>query len=170
MNKQKKGQQEMVGFVLIVVIVVIAMMVFLTINITKEKNTTQDSTKTRATLDSILGITSNCAINFEPQYDTIEELFKSSHKNKNCKNLGISATEALTKELENTMKAMIALDEATTPAITITLQKEENNNKITLLEKKEGTCPQGARITGARRHIISSGENLIITLNLCEVN
>ena len=82
---KNNGQQEMVGFVLIVAIVMVGLMVFLVISL-KNSDTEINSVEVDHLLNAILKHTTTCAIDFEPNYDDLEDLFKSCHKGDLCKN------------------------------------------------------------------------------------
>ena len=69
---KKRAQQEIVGFVLIVVIVMIGLMVFLVISIRTENEVT-NSAEVDNILSSIMRHTTNCAISYEPDYGTFED-------------------------------------------------------------------------------------------------
>ena len=98
----KSGQQEIVGFVLIVVLVVIALMVFLVISVRKAPDEKQ-SVEVENMLEVILDYTTECAVVFEPEYDTIEDLIKSCYKNNMCTNLDEMACNYLNETLVDLM-------------------------------------------------------------------
>jgi hypothetical protein len=84
----KKGQEEMVGFVLIVVLVMVAAMIFLVISVRKGGDDMKESLQVENMLNTVLKYTTDCAIVFEPQYDSIEDLIKSCQEGEGCANLG----------------------------------------------------------------------------------
>ena len=94
----KKAQQEMVGFVLIVVLVVVGIMVFLVVSL-RNPGEEQNSVETSAVLESLMKSTSDCAIVFEPQYSNFEELFMNCYDDKRCENLNEMACDYLNKTL-----------------------------------------------------------------------
>lgn len=94
MNK-KKGQQEIVGFVLIVVLVMVGMMIFLIISVRDSVGDESDSGAISNMLDAILRTTSECAIVYEPDYDSYADLLKSCYQGKSCSNLDVSACDYL---------------------------------------------------------------------------
>ena len=75
---KKKGQQELVGFVLIVALVVVGLMVFLVISL-RDKGESDDSLGVGNMLDAVMKHTTECAIVSEPNYDNFEDLFRSCH-------------------------------------------------------------------------------------------
>jgi len=77
---RKVGQQEIVGFVLIVVLVVVGLMVFLIISL-RDSPVDDDSVVVVNILDAVMKHTTECAVVYEPDYDNFEDLFKSCY---NC--------------------------------------------------------------------------------------
>ena len=96
----RKAQQEMVGFVLIVVLVIIGMMVFLIISL-RDSGEVTDSLEVDNMIGAVMRHTTECAIVFEPQYDTFEDLFKSCYDNDKCDNLGVDACDYLNESLRD---------------------------------------------------------------------
>ncbi|MGC9310048.1 MAG: hypothetical protein ACP5D2_05130, partial [Candidatus Nanoarchaeia archaeon] len=94
----KEAQQEMVGFILIVVLVVIALMVFLILSIGQEEQA-ESSLQINNMLDAMLDYTTDCAIVFEPQYDSLDELIKSCYSNERCSNLDMMACDYMNTTL-----------------------------------------------------------------------
>ena len=111
MKLRKLGQQEMVGFVLIVVLVVVALMVFLVISVRKGPDEKQ-SVEVGNMLEVVLDYTTGCAIVFEPDYDTIEDLVKSCYNNKRCDNVGEMACDYLDETLVNIMEDLMKTESA----------------------------------------------------------
>jgi len=78
----KKGQEEMVGFVLIVVIVAVIFLVFLGIALRQAGNTpARESVDITQFLESTMRYTTGCAINYVPAYATIGDLIKKCYEN-----------------------------------------------------------------------------------------
>ena len=72
---RKKGQEEMVGFMLIVVLVVVAFLVF--IGISLRQNTTSLETESRDVyqfLESAMELTTNCSIDSESNFFKVSDL------------------------------------------------------------------------------------------------
>ncbi len=104
-----KGQQEIVGFVLIVVMVMIAMMVFLIISV-RDSGEGVSSAGVSNMLDVLLKTTSECAIVYEPDYDDLEDLAKSCFKGDSCVNLDRSACDYLNESLQDIVSSMVRSD------------------------------------------------------------
>lgn len=84
MNNKKKAQQEILGFVLIVLIVTIIGFVFLMF-IFKPDNSEKNSLEISNLLESTMYSTTSCAINYVPQYRDMQELIKECDQNENQK-------------------------------------------------------------------------------------
>jgi hypothetical protein len=153
----KKAQQEIVGFVLIVVLVVIGLMVFLTISLRDSKET-EDDFRVINLLDALMKHTTECAIVYEPDYDNFEELFKSCHKGDNCNNLGIPACEYLNDSLKEVLDAMIA-SEATINAYDIEIFVKDEPG---LIKISQGN--QTGSLSGAQKITMSGSDPLTIRM------
>jgi hypothetical protein len=160
----KKGQQKMVGFVLIVVLVVVVLMVFLVLSV---KNTPEksDSLEVENLMSSIMRMTTECAIIFEPDYDDYEDLFKSCYNNKECKNLGIDSCEYLNSSLKDLMDNLMERENVINYYEMDFLIREEDGLED-ILKIDGGNCTGGI-ILGSQKSLISGNDNLIIRLKLC---
>jgi len=104
---KNKAQQEMVGFVLIVVLVIVGLMVFLMISL-RTNDEVGDDLRVANFLDVLLRHTTECAVGYESNYYNFQELLKSCYKDERCVNLGdISTCDYLNESLANVTKAMI---------------------------------------------------------------
>ncbi len=101
---RRKAQEEIVGFVLIVVIVAIIFLVFLGIAIRQPGTTTpKESRDVAQFLGSIMEYTSECTVSYEPAYLDLGELLKECYTDSECR----SEREAC-EVLEETLKAAIS--------------------------------------------------------------
>ena len=80
--KSKRSQEEMIGFVLIIVLVVVIALVFLAIGIRKKNEIKQDKDIANF-LHSALLYTSDCYESPDRVYD-LRDLIKACYYNKNC--------------------------------------------------------------------------------------
>jgi len=158
-----KGQQEMVGFVLIVVLVIIGLMVFLIISVRNSPEPV-NSLAIKNMLASIMKHTTECAIVFEPQYDNFEDLFKSCYKNDTCINLGRSACDYLNNSLREVLEDVMD-SEATVGAYQVDFFVKDGEGQQGLLRIIEGNCIGSA--LAAQRSIVSGSESLIVRIKTC---
>jgi len=69
--RMRKGQQEMVGFVLIVIIVIVGILVFLVFTLRQDEVSENDIVNN--VLSAILKTTSSCSIGSERNYNDMNE-------------------------------------------------------------------------------------------------
>lgn len=158
----KKGQQEMVGFILIVVLVVVGLMVFLIISL---RNSPEDrgSLEVANILDAVMKHTTDCAIVYEPDYDDFEDLFKSCHQKDSCSNLGMSACDYLNESLRDVLRSMME-SEASVNYYQLDFFVKDGEGLLTF---HEGNCT--GSVKSAQRNIVSYSDSLIIRLKTCGV-
>jgi hypothetical protein len=110
-KNNKRAQQEMVGFVIIVVIVTIIGVIFLSLTAFKVDKTRKSSIEVSNFLQAAMYYTTDCASDYYPRYREMQDLIKDCNKNseKKCKD-GRKVCDAL----ESFMKK--ALDESLKPS------------------------------------------------------
>ena len=158
--RNKSAQQEIVGFVLIVVLVMVALMVFLIISV-RDSGDDDVSVGVSNMLDIVMKATSDCAIVYEPDYDDFEDLFKSCYKEDSCSNLGRSACEYLNESLLDVVSSMVASD-ASIGAWEVEFFVRDGEG---ILKWDEGNCT--GSISGAQRSIVSGGVSLVVRMRIC---
>lgn len=101
--KKKKAQEEIVGFVMIVVIVAIIGLIFLGITVRNKSEPLEKKSKDVSRfLESAMEYTTSCAIRNEPDYSSIGELLKNCFNKDKC----ISGQDACAA-LDSTISALI---------------------------------------------------------------
>ncbi|MFH0711774.1 MAG: hypothetical protein V1889_01315 [archaeon] len=161
-SRSKLGQQEIVGFVLIVVLVVVGLMVYLVISL-KDSPVAEDSVAVGNILDVMMKYTTECAIVYEPDYDNFEDLFKSCYLGNRCKNLGESACDYLNESLSLVLGNLMASD-ASVGFYELDFFADGGEG---LLKISDGNC--SGDVSAAQRKIISGSESLVIRMKVCEV-
>ena len=156
----KKGQQEIVGFVLIVVLVVVGLMVFLVISL-RDSPVDDDSVSVGNVLDAVMKHTTECAIVYEPDYDNFEDLFKSCYSGDNCKNLGMSACDYLNESLRSVLGDLMVSD-ASVGSYELDFFVNDGEG---LLRISVGNC--SGSVSAAQRKIISGSDSLVIRMKVC---
>lgn len=163
--KDKNAQQEMVGFVLIVVLVVVALMVFLVISASKPL-VSVDSTSTKSLMSSVLAYTTDCVVS-EPYRMNIRDLMIACNSDQKCANNNKMACEYLNETLPSIMKSLTDSD-ATIVAYKIEayFQEDEEEKPSAFYVLNSGVCVggQGAKLQGEVEPIDS---NLRVLLELC---
>jgi hypothetical protein len=169
MNRHsKRAQQEMVGFVLIVVMVIVALFVFLIINVgQKDILEADDGAQNLADniLSSIMKTTTGCAPISEPDFDVVSELFQSAYENKRCNNIGVMAEDYLNETISEIMES-VSSTEATITEYELDYSVRDDVGQSLVLRVRAGNCV--GVLYGSHPVILKSGkESLIITLKIC---
>lgn len=102
--KNRKGQEEIVGFVLIVVVVSVVLLIFLGLTLTGDSEIRRESRDVSQFLDSAMEVTSDCAVNFVPDYSRLGELFEECYSGSRCVD-GREACEVLEADFEGIIGA-----------------------------------------------------------------
>ena len=103
-RKNKHAQHEIMGFVLIIIIVSIIGLIFLSFLIGRGEPITQESVQISNLLSASMYYTSDCAINYIPNYKNGQDLIKECFKNSGnvCLN-----NQKVCEALNSTMKKLI---------------------------------------------------------------
>jgi len=157
---EKRGQQEIVGFVLIVVLVVIGLMVFLIISV-RDSGEEVGGVRVSNMVDVLMRTTTDCAIVSEPYFEDFEDLFKSCREGDSCANLGVSACDYLNESLRNVVSSMVMSD-ASVDGWEVEFSVREGEG---ILRWSDGECAGG--VSGAQRTIVSGGTSLIVRMRVC---
>lgn len=160
---KNKGQQEMVGFILIVVLVMIGMMVFLVISL-RNSPENEESLEVGNILNAIMKHTTECAIVYEPDYDNFEDLFKSCHQGDVCNNLNESACDYLNESLQVVISDLMK-SEASVSAYQLDFFVKDSEGQLGLLQISDGNCT--GNVNSAQRNVVSNSDSLIIRMKMC---
>lgn len=100
--KRKKAQQEMIGFGLILIILAVVFMVFLSFSLRSSNDQDLESYEAGSFLSSVLEQTTTCAVYYETDYSSVQELigkcvnnFECFDGNNSCDVLNQTLTEML---------------------------------------------------------------------------
>ncbi len=105
--KQKKAQNEIVGFVLIIIIVSIVGVIFLSLMIGRGEPIRQDSVQISNLLAASMHYTTDCAVNYIPNYKDGQDLIKSCWNNEKCLGIDGADGEMACDALNSTIKKLI---------------------------------------------------------------
>ena len=81
---KRKGIEEMVGFVVVIALVSVGLVIFLGLSLLRGNQQIEDNYGLERYLDSVMEVTSECAIGFIPAYANIGELIRECAQGKNC--------------------------------------------------------------------------------------
>lgn len=102
---RKKAQEEIVGFVLIVVIVAVIFLVFLAISLRRTGSATEkDSRDVFQFLESMTSYTTDCAVSYEPAFSDIGDLARECYSSSNCVS-GKTACQVLNRTLQEVIES-----------------------------------------------------------------
>ena len=162
--KNKRAQQEMVGFVLIVVLVVVGLMVFLLISL-RGGSEESSSIEVENLLTAIMKQTTECAITFEPEYDSYRDLFRHCHQDRRCSNLDKKACEYLNEGLGVFINEILE-SEASVGGYQLDFFVKEGEGQQGLLRIINGDC-NGKELSFAEKKVISNSDTLVIRMKIC---
>ncbi len=160
----KRAQQEIAGFVLIVVLVVIALMVFLIISIRKAPEIEKSESLT-GTIKVMLDYTTECS-DYEPNYYSFQRLIKSCFNNNEKCSSGLMACDYLNDTLKNISSAMFDTESGIS-AYQIDILERLENIEINKLRILKGNCT--GSISEAQQ-LIAGNPDLIFRLRVCREN
>jgi hypothetical protein len=165
----KRSQEEMVGFVLIVVLIVLAGLVFLGISLRNPVETSK-SPEIQNFLEASMISTTDCAINFVPQYESLEDLIKSCYENQKCLNGKTSCEElnlTITKILENSWNTG---EESRYSGYYMGVYYSSNSSEEiqNIMSIEKGTCNTGK--SGAEKLISSYPGTITVRMEVCYKN
>lgn len=168
-----RGQSETVGFVLIVVIVMIIFLVFLWFMFHGANKPMATSAEISNLLSASMQYTSDCAVDFVPQYKTGQELVKECHNNGGEKCLdGRDVCEALNETMKKVVADSLNVDE-NSPVKAYTLKITYKIPKSTTPNDKFFQMAQGSfsncteRYSGSHQIFAGSGY-LDVVLEVCK--
>jgi len=154
--RSKNGQEEMVGFVLIIIIVAVILLIFLSISL-KSPNKGQDSYKANSFVQAYQQYTTTCSIKGE--YLSIQDLVSECIKKETCLN-----SEKACDVLDQTSKEILEKSWIVENGSLIqgySLRIISNNEEVLFIEKGNSTN----NYQGGSQEYIKSGKNIGIFFN-----
>jgi len=159
-NVARRGQQEIVGFVLIVVVVVVAMMIFLVFSL-RDSGGDDESLELSNMISAMMRGTTGCAVVYEPNYDSYEDLFKSCYKGKSCSNLGREACDYLNESFGGMLDGLMR-SEGDVGGYHVDFFVKGGAG---LMSWVGGNCSSFRE--GAQKTFISSSSSLVVRIRVC---
>ncbi|MBU2562056.1 MAG: hypothetical protein KKF68_00130 [Nanoarchaeota archaeon] len=106
-TKNKKAQEEMIGFALIIIIVAVILLIFLGFSLRTHQKELVESYEVDSFIQSFLQYTSDCAEGHEPNYASIQKLIflcnrkeRCTDERDSCEVLNTTLTQILEKSWE----------------------------------------------------------------------
>jgi hypothetical protein len=167
---EKKSQQEIAGFVIIVVLVSVIGLVLFSLTIGRGETKINNNAEISHLLDASMYYTTDCAINFMPQYENMEELIKSCFNKERCLNEKDSC-EVLKENFEKiTERSLVINQDSPNKAYKLNIYYRVLNSTIPdleILKTEKGEFKNCSSKTGSSRSISSGEGNIEIELEVC---
>lgn len=139
----RKGQEEIVGFVVIVVIVSVLALVFLGISLRKGEVSYLESAEVYQFLESSMEYTSECAVRFENDYRRLGSLFEECYSGSECFN-GKSACEVAEENVKKILPVLKRGDNSI-KGYRFNAFYVSNSNEEKILSVEDGNCTAGIK-------------------------
>ena len=157
--KNKSGQQEMIGFVLIVVLVVIGLMIFLVISLRGDKEV-GGNIELENLLSSVTRHTTDCIVSYD--YKSVRRLVRSCYEGDDCKNLNKNSCDYMEETLTSILSDLFATEGSISSYGLDIFVKE--GERILLIE--DGNC-NGTRNSVQESVSTNTEEKVILKLSAC---
>lgn len=82
--KNKRSQEEMVGFALIMIIVAVILLIFIGLSLRNQPKEAVESYEVDSFIQAFLQYTTNCAEGYEPKYHSIRKLIIACNNEEKC--------------------------------------------------------------------------------------
>ena len=168
-NLGKKAQNEIIGFAVIIVIVAVIGLVFLSLSLGRGDVIKKTSVETSDFLQASMYYTSNCTIDYIPNYKNIRDLIKSCYKNQKCLNDKM-ACDVLQEEYSEIIKnSFQASDDAENKAYKLNIYYEylDAKNNEYIMNFTEGNFANCSSEAGASQEIFYNLGQIIVELDFC---
>jgi Tfp pilus assembly protein PilX len=165
----KKAQEEIVGFVLIMVLVVVVLLVFLGISLRNPSESERDSKNIYQLLESSMEQTTNCSIFGRQELLDLGELLSECFStNSECSN-GEKTCKVLNGTVENLLEGSINYGNDNLVKgysfESIYSSDSSNSNQEVILELRKGVC--GGSLSGNSYWAPEFPGSITTTLKLC---
>lgn len=171
--RERRAQEEMVGFVLIVVLIIIISLVFLGFSL-RQKPKLEVSTTVDNLLSAMLLYTTDCAL-YIPQYETVKDVMKSCYYNEICSD-GKSACTELREVMDKLLRAaegdLSSNSDKPIKAYELNVSYSAKQQgfiarqpEAGLLYIKNGVCTSES--AGAQQFVPLEAGNIVVSLKFC---
>lgn len=173
-ENDKKGQEEIVGFVAIVLIVSFVFLIFLGISLRKGADFRKESKDVSMFLESAMEYTTDCADGYEPNYMNLRRAIKGCYEGKRC--AGVEEGKEACEIANKTLRELIDLswqvgDERAIKGYIFESEyglnsSSGNKEAEKILVIKKGNCSSG-NIAGAENFFSAFPGKISYSLSLC---
>jgi hypothetical protein len=164
---RKKAQEEIVGFVAIVVIMLIVAVIFLGIYLRQDPTSiNQESKNVHSFLESSMQYTTSCATSFEPAYSKLDDLIRECHSGlSTCTSGQDPCTLAKSTMMDLINAGFLVSDEAEIKGYEFKSIYTTNSTQSVVLEMAKGNCSNS--IIGSEVLIPEFPGTISNSLSLC---
>ena len=152
----KKSQHEIVGLVAIVVIVAVMGVILLSFMIGRGSDAEFSSAEMTDFLQSVMYVTTDCAVSYAPQYDNIEDLIKSCYQGEKCID-GRDTCNVLNSSLSEIVSSGLNAGNVNKGYQLSIVYDDSNINEEVIPILKDGGFSECSAKTGASYVIVSPG-------------
>lgn len=163
----RRGQEEMVGFVLVVVIVAILFLVLLGIFVRQgPESYEEESREIGQFLDSAMEFTTGCALSYEPNYVNLGELIEVCHSGLQRCVSGSEACEVLEEDIGGMLEGSFnVVNGSVIKGYRFESAYQTNSSFEQIVNVSKGEC--GQIIRGGDYLAPAFPGNIVSTLDLC---
>lgn len=166
-----KGQEEITGFVLVIIVVSVVGMLLLTLTLRNDDNTVQlDSFTVRQFLDSSMKVTSDCSIRSNVDYASLDDLIRTCYSNPGnvCYNSGKQVCEIMNDTLNDVLLSLPGF--YTGYKMNISFEKQvagKTESYLPVYYFESGNCSQQYRAGEYLTRVSNQQGVLVSTLVVC---
>lgn len=173
--KNKKAQNEIVGFAVIIIMVAVVGVIFLSLSIGRGEVVRKTSAEISDFLQSSIHVTSSCATDYAPNYKDLQDLIKACYRGQNCisDDFGEFETtcEVLEKEYSELVKNSFKVSEVgNNKAYTLDIYYSDldiDSPREYIMNFSEGVFGNCSSEAGASQEIYFSPGNIVVELDFC---
>jgi len=163
----KKGQEEILGFVLIILLVVVAGVILLAMQLNKPAEDIK-SIEARNLLEATLAYTTDCAVRYVPEYSSVKDLIGNCYSGYDCSNLNKGSCMVLNDTLNNLLSSGLEkeFESGKINSYSFDIKGEDNSTIISL---SKGNCAKSLAY-GAYQPLDTNNGKVNLFFKLCYSN
>lgn len=147
-NYKKRAQEEIVGFIMIVVIVAIVGVILLGISIRQGDGVVEkESKEIYQFLESMMQYTTDCAVSYEPAYSSVDELIEECNSNSAVECVsGEKACDVMNREIVAILAdSWLIGEDRPIEGYEFSAVYESGDIQENVIEVSDGVCEEGYR-------------------------
>lgn len=165
-SKPSRSQEEMVGFVLIILLVVVVGLVFLGYSL-RHKMPSTENVEVRSMIDSILEYTTNCTP-YGVVPDTVRDLIKACYVKEQCPNIDKYSCDYMQELLKDILDKSIIIENRPLKAYEFKANFLGPIKNETFFSFAKGNCSGNINVTMASQQIAAEQGDILVSLKFCK--